>query len=199
MEHAQLGYRAQILNETIQSLRDLCADDDGSLDNELLADMVEGETNLEGFVSAALEQIANDNGMSATLSTRIKDMQARKKRFDERMAKVRGLVGFLMLESETKKLELPEATVSAKYADAKIHVTDESLIPSKYWVVPDPKLDAATLRKDALRRAKAAGAIEENPNQEERIAAFEALEQSEPEIPGIEYGNAEPSVTIRSK
>ena len=101
-------------------------------DAELLADMVEGCTDLHELASRLHDQYADSVGMMAVTAERIKDLQARKKRFTARMDSYKAAVARLMDAAKTKKLELPEATYSLSQRKPKRVVTDESALPDKF-------------------------------------------------------------------
>ena len=186
-----LHHRAQIIKEAINQLKEIC----GEEDSELLADMVEGETSIDRFAEISIEQIENDAGMIEALKLRIADMTARKQRFEQRQKSTRQLVAWLMSEAGMKKLELPVATLSLRNIQPSVKVVDEALVPSRYWVQRDPVIDLKNLRRDVLAYEKERGAIMEMPDPDERAEKLKALDF----IEGVQVGNADLSLTVRTK
>ena len=55
-----------------------------------------------------------------------------------------------MGQAEMRKMELPQATISLRAVPPKAEITDEALVPSKFWKAQDPKLDKKAVL-DALK------------------------------------------------
>lgn len=104
-------------------------------DDELLADMLEGETDAAEWLDRLLDQEADDDAMSAALSARVKDMQDRKARIGRRKEARRALMLALLDAADLPKWERPLATVSITRRAPKPIITDESALPEGFWRV----------------------------------------------------------------
>lgn len=187
-----LQYRAEALKRGIESLRDLCGDDE-----ELLADMIEGQIDLDRFADKCLEMEAEDAMRAEALKSHIERLEVRRKRFVDRAARVRSTLAHVMSHAETRKLERPGGTISLRNLPPDIIIASEEDIPASYWKRPDPKLDRATLRKDAQTRDKALREARQIEDETERAAELERIEREHPAIPGIDMDNGDISIAIR--
>ena len=128
------------------------------LDDDTLADTLDGETRLNEALAAVLRSREEDLGLAASLKTRIETMRARLDRFQDRADRKRNLVADVMARAEIKRLVMPDFTASLRTVPPGLVVEDESQVPEAFWRPQPPKLDRAAL-SDALRRGeKIAGA-----------------------------------------
>ena len=131
------------LEAAIASVKELCGDD-----TDLLHDMLEGETELFEFAEQMAAQILQDALTAKAVGDRIAQLQARKKRFSDREARLRVLLAKLFDQAEQKSAETPSCTITLKDVQPGVLVTDESEIPSDYWLPQPPKLDRKKLAED---------------------------------------------------
>lgn len=129
----------------LANLREIIGDDE-----EAVATVVEGETNLIEAIRAAHEQIAFDELCAESVAATIKRFAERKSRLEARAERARTAVALAMEMAGLKKVELPEAVLTIKATPPKAIVTDEAAIPSKFWKPSDPKLDKKAVL-DALK------------------------------------------------
>lgn len=159
MNTMELNRMAEAIKNGLQSLKELCGDDD-----DLFNDMVEGEIDFEFFASYCAQQILADEAFVLALKSMIEDLQARKKHFEDRQARIRTLLAMTMDAAGLNKIVLPEATISLTQRPPALQITDEAAIPAQWWVRGDPKLDkrglAAFLKANATN--KVAGATLDN-------------------------------------
>ena len=142
------------------------------LDQETLADSLEGITDLHEMIAAVIRSALVDEALQVGLRSRLEDMKQRLARFGERGTKKRQLALEAMTEVGLKKLEQPDFTASARAGVASLVVISENLIPQTYWVPQPAKLDRqAILAK--LKRGR--------------------------EIPGVQLSNPHPSLAVRTK
>ncbi|RVJ77584.1 siphovirus Gp157 family protein [Sinorhizobium meliloti] len=156
----------------LSSLRDQGVDDDA----ELVADAIEGETNLIEAIEAAVAQLDECDVLKVGLKAKIAEFEGRLKSEENRADRIRALIEQAMLATDQTSMKLPTATLSLSKRARALIVTDEADIPAKYWVEqprPAPKLDKKALTAD-LREAKAA-------------------------IPGATLDNGSFSLTVRRK
>lgn len=152
-----LSRKLEAVRKGIQSMKELCGED-----SDLLADMIEGETELYPFAERVVEQICNDEALLIGLTAIIEKLQSRKKRIENRRKHARNIVCMVMDEADQKTLELPQATITIYAIDPNIIIQDEAKIPSKYWKPKDPTLDKSALRKDANAGDKIPGITLDN-------------------------------------
>ena len=151
--------------------RRLRAEDPG-LDDETLADTVEGLTDLHEILAAIVRAAIIDEALAIGLKTRARDMQARLGRLEERAGIRRRIVRDSMIDAEIKKITDAEFTISVRAGNPSLVVIEEALVPPQYWQSRDP-----TLKKLELLAALKAGA----------------------EIGGVQLSNPEPVLSVRTR
>jgi len=103
------------------------------INDETLADTLEGLSNLPEVLAAVVRSYLEDLTLAAALGMRISDMQARLGRFEARAEKKRALVTQVMERAELQKLQEPDFTVSLRAVPPGLVVSDETAIPADYW------------------------------------------------------------------
>jgi len=141
-----------------EQLRDIVGEDD----TQLLADMIEGETGLLETIDAILGQIGNDASLIEGIELFEAKQSARKERLKKRTALMKAMLVNALDIIGQRKFERPIATVSLKSVAPKLVVTDEVLIPSKYFVPVDPSLDRKALADDLKDKQTIPGAELDN-------------------------------------
>jgi hypothetical protein len=141
------------------------------LDEETLADTLEGITNLQEMIAAVIRSALVDEALQAGLRTRLEEMRRRLERLKERSAKKRQLALEAMCEVGLKKLEQPDFTASARAGPPSLVVVSEGQIPAEYWLPQPPKLARQALLAD-LKRGR--------------------------EVAGIQLGNPKPTLAVRT-
>lgn len=177
---------------------------DGEADEEVLADTLEGETNLEAEIERAVALIQSDLALIEGAKLRIEAMTTRKKRFEARIERTRALIEAAQQVSGRKKIELAIATLSLSAAAPALVIDDELAIPSRYFEAQPAKLDKAGLGKDMRRRAKALGAVDDLVQQqkiseEEARARVAAIDAETPAVPGAHLEPQGKSLTLTWK
>lgn len=140
-------------------------------DEQLRADMIEGETELHEFLRDLELMRRNTVALIDGLTEAMSIFGLRQKRFEGREQAMRQLMFKLMEIADLKKLELPEATLSIRNGTPKVIVTDEQKLP------------------DNLFRIK---------REPDKIKIKEFL-QTGANLVGAELSNAEPTLSIRTK
>jgi len=123
------------------------------LDDETLADTLEGETELTEALAALLRSREEDLGLIAGLKARLNDLKTRLERFQDRAERKRRLVTDVMSRAEIKRITEPDFTVSLRTSPPAVVIEDEEWIPDAYWKAQAPKLDRAALG-DALKAGR---------------------------------------------
>lgn len=101
-------------------------------DEQLLADTIEGETELYTIAERLLSANEHDSAMLDALTAQIADRQSRKARFKSRVDARRELILELMQLAKTDKMELPEATISVRKINPKMTIVDADMVPDSY-------------------------------------------------------------------
>jgi hypothetical protein len=132
----------------LSNLGDLAGDDD------FRHDAVEGETNLFEAIQIALKKVGEDEAAAAGIEEYIGNLKVRKDRLTERAKITRHAIHVAMRIAGVQKLETPIATASVTKVNPSVNVTDESAIPTKYWITGEPQLDKKALLSDLKAIAK---------------------------------------------
>jgi len=143
-------------------------------DDDLIADMIEGETDAMEGVSRVLRWISERNAYIAALKTVEADMAERRKRFEEGVDTARAALATFMDTVGLSKIERPEATISLRPASPSV----------AYAADFDPER-----LPEELRRWKC---------EADRPAVKAALEAGE-EVPGATLNNGGTVLTVRTK
>ena len=133
------------------------------LDEETVADTLEGITDLHEMIAAAIRSALVDEALQSGLRTRLAEMKSRLSRLEERGSKKRQLALEAMTEAGLKKLEQPDFTASARSGLPGLVVMEEGLIPEDSWVPQPPKLDRQSLLADVKREGPIPGTALSNP------------------------------------
>jgi hypothetical protein len=157
---------------TYRAIRDRIAADDRSLDEQTLADTVEGLTDLHEIVAALIRSALEDEALAEGLSGRIAEMNERAERLKDRASKRRGIARDVMLDCDIKKITAPDFTASVRAGTPGLVVVDEDAIPLAYWEPREPRLN----RQALLTELKQGGTIE-----------------------GAQLSNSEPVLSVRTK
>ena len=146
-----------------KALRDRLRAEDPSLDEQTLADTVEGLTDLHEILAAIIRAALADEALASGLKGRIAEMEDRLGRLQDRAAKRRQIAKETMIGLDLKKLEAPDFTASTRPGIASLVVLDEASVPSIYWEPRPPKLDRTSLIADLKQGSEVDGAALSNP------------------------------------
>jgi sulfur carrier protein ThiS len=148
---------------TYRALRDRIRAQDPQIDEQTLADTVEGLTDLHEILAAVLRAALADEAMATGLKCRISDMQDRLDRLQDRAAKRRQIAKDAMVELDLKKLAVADFTASLRPGMAALVVLNEDAVPKSYWEPGEPRLRRQILASDLKGGAEVAGATLSNP------------------------------------
>jgi hypothetical protein len=154
---------ADVLKE---QLREIAGDDE-----EVIADTIEGEIDLEGLIRMAAEQNASDGALAGGITDLIDKLVARRDRIKKRVDMRRVAILAAMQAGEIRKVETPAGTISRKAVPPAVLILEEASIPSEFWKPSDPKLD--------------------------RKAVADALKEGR-EVPGAQMSNGNETIQIRT-
>ena len=153
LEFSAINYR---------SIRDRIRAQDPQIDEQTLADTVEGLTDLHEIVQAIIRSALRDEALVSALKCRISDMQDRLARFQDRASKRRQIAKDVMVELDLKKIAAPDFTVSIRPGTPALMVIDEDAVPKIYWE-PGSRLKRQVLAQDLKEGAEIEGATLSNP------------------------------------
>ena len=154
LEFAAIHYR---------DIRDRIRAEDPQIDEQTLADTVEGLTDLHEIVTAIIRSALADEALATGLKSRIADMQGRLDRLQDRASKRRQIAKDVMVELDLKKITAPDFTVSIRPGLPALLVLDEAAVPSIYWEPREPRLNRQELAADLKQGAEISGVALSNP------------------------------------
>jgi hypothetical protein len=154
LEFAAIHYR---------TIRDRLRAEDPQLDEQTLADTVEGLTDLHEILTAIIRAALTDEALAGGLKSRIAEMEERLGRLQDRATKRRQIAKDVMVELDLKKLTAPDFTASVRPGTPALMVIDEAAVPSIYWEPRDPRLNRQGLVADLKQGAEITGVALSNP------------------------------------
>jgi hypothetical protein len=149
---------------TYKTIRDRIRAQDPQIDEQTLADTVEGLTDLHEILAAIVRAALADEAMAIGLKCRISDMQGRLDRLQDRAAKRRQIAKDAMVELDLKKLAAPDFTASIRPGMPALVVLNEDAVPKTYWEPGEPRLRRQILATDLKGGAKQLQALRRQPN-----------------------------------
>jgi hypothetical protein len=154
LEFATIAYRA---------IRDRIRAEDPQIDEQTLADTVEGLTDLHDIVAAIIRAALADEALATGLKGRIAEMQGRLERLQDCAAKRRQTAKDVMLELDIKKITAPDFTVSIRPGLPALQVLDEAAVPSIFWQPVAPRLKRQEMLTELKGGAEIQGVALSNP------------------------------------
>lgn len=153
----------EVATLTYRSVRERIRAEDPSIDEQTLADTVEGLTDLHEIVAAIVRAALADDALATGLKNRIADMQGRLDRLQDRGSKRRQIAKDVMVELDLKKITAPDFTVSIRPGMPALLVLDEAAVPSIYWQPSAPRLNRQGLLSELKDGAEVTGVALSNP------------------------------------
>src|ERR1700686_960669 len=133
---------------TYRAIRDRIRAQDPQIDEQTLADAVEGLTDVHEILQAVIRAALADEALATGLKCRISDMQGRLDRLQDRAAKRRQIAKDVMVELDLKKLNAPDFTASIREGTPALMVLNEDAVPKIYWQPSEPRLNRQGLTRD---------------------------------------------------
>ena len=146
-----------------RTIRDRIRAEDPHIDEQALADTVEGLTDLHEIIAAIICSALADEALATRLKSRIADMQERLDRLQDRASKRRQIAKDVMVELDIKKITAPDFTVSIRPGMPALLVLDEAAVPSIYWQPVAPRLDRQGLLGELKEGVEITGVTLSNP------------------------------------
>jgi hypothetical protein len=115
------------------------------IDDETLADTLEGLSDLPQMIEEIVRSSLDDEALIAGLKTRADAMAARLSRLKERHQKKRQLAAFALGAAGLGKLKACDFTVSLSEGALRMEIVDESFLPTQYLVPQPAKPDRAAI------------------------------------------------------
>ncbi len=115
------------------------------IDEETLADTLEGLSQLPDLIQAIVRSSLEDEALIQALRARLEEMGERLARFKERKAKKRALVTWAMEKASMERIQAPDFSIFMRSSPAHLEISDEEKIPGEFFVPRAPRLDRAGL------------------------------------------------------
>ena len=154
LDFAAIAYRA---------VRDRIRGEDPQIDEQTLADTVEGLTDLHEIVTAIIRSALADEALATGLQGRVAEMRDRLERLQDRASKRRQIAKDVMVELDLKKITAPDFSVSIRPGLPSLMVIDEAAVPSIYWQPTAPRLKRQELLTELKDGAEIEGVALSNP------------------------------------
>jgi hypothetical protein len=148
---------------TYRTIRGRIQAEDPQIDEQTLADTVEGLTDLNEIIAAIIRAALADEALATGLKGRIAQMQDRLERLQDCAAKRRQIAKDAMVELDLKKITAPDFTVSIRPGMPSLLVLDEAAVPSAYWEPREPRLNRQELLNELKGGADIEGVALSNP------------------------------------
>src|SRR5262245_63619334 len=155
LQFAAVRYRA---------IRDRIRAEESQIDEQTLADTVEGLTDLHEIIAAIVRATLADEALATGLKGRIAEMQDRLERLQDCAAKRRKIAKEVMVELGLKKITAPDFTVSIRPGMPSLLVLNEDVVSSIYWQPVEPRLKRQELLTELKNGSEIEGVALSNPD-----------------------------------
>lgn len=150
----ELGYFNRLLAE-INAEGELLPD-------EQLQQMLNDSSNIPHYVNLLLQYVAETEALEESLAENIRQLQARKQRFSNRIASFKNYLEMIMGRYDLKKFECPNGTISKVIKKkSRLQIVNEGdilLNYPEYFIKQEPVLDKQKLKADLQNGKVVAGA-----------------------------------------
>jgi len=126
------------------AIRDRIRAQDPQIDEQTLADTVEGLTDVHEILQAVIRAALSDEALILGLKCRISDMEGRLERLRDRAAKRRQIARDVMVELDLKKLNAPDFTATIREGMPSLVVLNEDAVAGNHPIritygLPNPE------------------------------------------------------------
>lgn len=146
-----------------RTIRDRVRELDPAVDEQTLADTVEGLTDLHEIIQAVIRSALADEALARGLKGRIAEMEDRLERLQDRAAKRLQIAKDTMVELDLKKITASDFMVSIRPGLPSLMIIDEAAVPKSYWEPGPPRLKGQDLAQDLKNGEEVADATLSNP------------------------------------
>src|SRR5450759_3302074 len=146
-----------------RAIRDRIRAQQPQIDEQTLADTVEGLTDLHDLLAAIVRAALADEALATGLKSRLSDMQGRLDRLQDRATKRRQIAKDVMVKLDLKKLTAPDFTASIRSGTPGLMVLNEEAVPSIYWQPSEPRLKRQELAYELKQGAEIEGVALSDP------------------------------------
>lgn len=146
-----------------QAVRERIKAREPDIDEQTLADTVEGLTELPDIIEAIIRSALVDEALSKGLRCRIAEMQDRLSRLQDRASKRRQIAKDVMVDLDLKKINAPDFTASVRPGLPALLVLNEEEVPPTYWQPSEPHLNRQELARDLKQGVEITGATLSEP------------------------------------
>lgn len=137
---------------------------DPDIDEQTLAETVEGLTALPDIVEAIIRSALFDEALAKGLRCRIAEMQDRLSRLQDRASKRRAIAKDVMVDTNLTKIVAPDFTASVRPGLPSLLILNEDEVPPTYWEPSEPHLNRQELARDLKQGVEIAGATLSEPD-----------------------------------
>ena len=102
-------------------------------DDQLVADMIEGSTDLHELLSAAALRVTELEASQDGIKAAVAKLRQRNARFERQIAALRSGMHAAMSAAAVRKLELAAVTLSIAATPRRLKVVDEAQVPDEFW------------------------------------------------------------------
>jgi hypothetical protein len=129
------------------------------LDEDTLADTLEGISQLPDLVTEIVRSGLEDEVLINALKQRMDEMQARLTRLKERHDKKRAMAAWAMSQAQIRRIQAPDFSLSLRPGSQRLEICDEARVPAQYFVPQPPRLDRAGVSAVLKRGELVDGAV----------------------------------------
>lgn len=102
-------------------------------DADLLADVLEGETELNAILAKLVDFVLDAESMAESVKARKNEIAERQKRYERQGESGRKIIQQLMESAQQSKIALPEATLSITAARTSVNILDADALPQGFF------------------------------------------------------------------
>ena len=129
------------------------------VDDQTLADTLEGATDLKEALAALIRSALDDECMARALKERVSAMRSRLDRLERRASEKRTLACETMEKAQIRKLLEPDFTASLRQGAPGVDIMDETQLPIDFLIPQAPKPDKRSILEALNGGAQVPGAV----------------------------------------